>query len=126
MRWPKERWGISKKGTLSFFPEHVFVQEDILPLGVMEPTGIGQRFVHTWRGSAIQYEEYVDDAVIVATIATDFEFSDEQWGLLWLTGQEQGLGASRSQGYGRYTVTGWETLPAPSGNGAVARKRVSK
>lgn len=126
VRWPKDRWGISKKGTLSFFPEHVFVQEDVLPLGVTEPSGIGQRFVHTWRGSAIQYEEYVDDAEVTATIATDFEFTDEQWGLLWLTGQEQGLGASRSQGYGRYTVTAWEPLPATAAGNGAARKKVAK
>lgn len=108
VRWPKDRWGPSRKGTLSFFAEHVFVQEDRLHLGVTEPTGIAQRFVHTWRGSGIQYEEYVDDVKLALTVATDHEFTEEQWALLWLTGEQQGLGASRSQGYGRYEVIGWE------------------
>lgn len=27
--------------------------------------------------------------------------------MLWLTGQQQGIGASRSQGFGRYEVVAW-------------------
>lgn len=108
VRWPKERWGPSRKGTLSFFAEHVFCQEDRIPLGVAEPSGVAQRFVHTWRGSGIQYEEYVDEAKLRFTVATDYDFKTEEWALLWLTGEQQGIGASRSQGYGRYTVTRWD------------------
>lgn len=110
IRWPKDRWGPSNKGTLSFFPEHVFVQEDRIPLGVTEPTGIAQRFVHTWRGSGIQYEEYVDQAKVTFTVATESKFSEEQWALLWLTAEQNGLGASRSQGYGRFEVVGWKAI----------------
>jgi hypothetical protein len=47
------------------------------------------------------------------TVRTDWELSPEQWAMIWLTGQEQGIGASRSQGYGRYTVTKWEPTRAP-------------
>lgn len=101
-------WGKTNKGLLNFVAEHVCVLEDRLYLGVDVATGINQRFVHTWRGSGIQYEEYVSDAEIEFTIATDFEFTQEQWALIWLTGEQQGIGASRSQGYGRYTVTQWE------------------
>lgn len=108
VRWPRGKWGPTNKGTLGFFAEHVFVQEDKLPLGVTEASGIGQRFVHTWRGSGIQYEEYVDDAKVCFTVATDHEFTEEQWALLWLTGEQQGLGSSRSQGYGRYEVVRWD------------------
>lgn len=110
VRWPKDRWGPSKKGTRSFFAEHVFIQDDKLHLGVTEPTGIAQRFVHTWRGTGIQYEEYVDDAKVDFTLATDHDFTAEQWAMLWLTGEQQGIGATRSQGYGRYAVTGWERV----------------
>lgn len=112
IRWPKDRWGPSRKGTQSFFSEHVFVLDDKVSLGVTDCTSIAQRFVHTWRGSAIQYEETVDDAEISFRVTTDFEFSDEQWGLLWLTGEQQGIGASRSQGYGRYEIIGWEAVSA--------------
>lgn len=107
---PLRKWGLTGKGLLGWISEHVFVVEDRLPLGVTEPTGIAQRFVHTFRGSGIQYEEYVDDAEIDFTVITDHEFSDEQWAMIWLTGQQQGVGASRSQGYGRYEVTRWERV----------------
>ena len=110
VRWPKARWGISRKATLGFIAEHVFVQEDIIPLGVTEPTGVSQRFVHTWRGSAIQYEEYVENAELSFTVTTDYDFTTEQWGLLWCTGEQQGVGASRSQGFGRYEVTRWKKI----------------
>ena len=99
-----------KKGIKAWFPEHVFVLEDRLPLGVTEPTGIVQRFVHTPRGTGIQYEEYVEDAKVGFTVVTDYDFTAEQWAMIGLTGEQQGIGASRSQGFGRYEVTGWERL----------------
>jgi len=101
-------WGKTNKGLLNFMAEHVFVLEDRLHLGVTEPTEIVQRFVHTWRGNGIQYEEVVVDAKIDFTIAADYEFTEEQWAMIWLTGEKQGIGASRSQGYGRYEITRWD------------------
>ena len=115
VRWPKDRWGPTRKGTFSFFAEHVFVQEDKIYLGVDAPTGVAQRFVHTFRGSGIQYEEYVDDVKLVFTVTTDNDFTDDQWALLWLTGEQQGIGASRSQGYGRYEVIDWEKVQVKKG-----------
>lgn len=126
IRWPKLRWGPSSKGTRSYFSEHVFVDETSLTIKgpgvtynaeqkVWEPTGIQQRFVHTWRGNGIQYEEYVEDAEIECTILTDAEngtkgITDEQWAHLWVTAETNGLGASRSQGFGRFFVIKWEEL----------------
>ncbi len=110
VRWPSERWGPTRKGTLAFFAEHVFVEEERLYLGVTEPTGVVQRFVHTWRGNAIQYEEYVEDAKIDFTVVTDHNFKATEWALLWLTGEQQGFGASRSQGFGRYEVVRWDKV----------------
>ena len=104
----QKSWGETKKFITGYFPEHVFVLDDRLHLGVTEATGISQRFVHTWRGTGIQYEEYVEDAKVSFTVVTDHEFTDEQWAMIWLTGEQQGIGASRSQGFGRYEVTRWE------------------
>jgi len=101
-------WGKTNKGLLSFLAEHVHVIEDKLHLGVTEASGITQRFVHTFRGTGIQYEEYVTDAKISFTVETDYKFTDEQWAHIWLTGERQGIGASRSQGFGKYTVTSWD------------------
>jgi hypothetical protein len=109
----KNAWGRTSKGILGFIAEHVCVVEDRLYLGVIEPSGVNQRFVHTFRGSSIQYEEYVTDAKVDFTVKSDHVFTDEQWAMIWLTGEQQGLGASRSQGYGRYAVTRWEKQDAP-------------
>lgn len=100
-------WGKTNKGLLSYIAEHVFVVDDRLHLGVTEPSGIVQRFIHTFRGTGIQYEEYVNDAKLAFALVTDHGFTDEQWAMIWLTGEQQGIGASRSQGFGRYTVTSW-------------------
>jgi hypothetical protein len=105
---PLRSWGETKKGLLGFVAEHICVQDDQLPLGRKEPDRVVQRFVHTFRGSGIQYEEVCDGPEIDATILCDFEFTEEQWAMLWLTAGQQGLGASRSQGFGRFTVTRWE------------------
>ncbi len=96
------------KGLKAWFPEHVFVIDERLYLGVTEPTGIAQRFVHTRNGSGIQYEEYVEDAKIDFSVETDHDFKESEWAAIWLAGERLGLGATRSQGYGRYEVVAWE------------------
>lgn len=103
----KNSWGRTSKGIQGFVAEHVCVVEDKLFLNTTEISSVNQRFVHTFRGSSIQYEECVENARIEFTVKTDYDFSKEQWAMLWLTGQEQGIGASRSQGFGRYTVEEW-------------------
>lgn len=121
--WPMYTWTINGlrrsgevkgdgkgKATLSYIAEHVFVQEDRIMLGVYEPDEVEQRFVHTWRGSGIQYEEIITRAEVVMTVATDHDLTEEQWGHMWLTAEQIGLGASRSQGFGRFEVVGWERV----------------
>jgi hypothetical protein len=103
-------WGKTNKGIWSFMAEHVCVGEDRLYLGRKEPDEVVQRFVSTWRGTGIHYEEVVHEPVITATVKTDYEFTDETWAMIWLTAEEQGLGAARSQGFGRFTITGWEQV----------------
>ena len=126
IRWSDGRWTIDAAGkakvvrktaertpgkaTRNWMAEHLFVEEDTIGLGVFEPSGINQRFVQTWRGSGISYEEFVNAAQLRFTVATDALFSDEIWQQLWLTAEQMGVGATRSQGFGRYAVTSWEKL----------------
>lgn len=107
---PARGWGKTNKGCLAYLAEHVCVVEDRLHLGVAEPSGVVQRFVHTWRGNGIQYEEYVEDAKISFTVETDHDFTEKEWAMIWTTGERQGIGASRSQGFGTYKVTRWERV----------------
>lgn len=106
----KMGWGKTNKGAMSFLAEHVFVLQDELYLNVTEEPKVKQSFVHTHRGSAIQYTEFVENAVIDFTVISDWDYSDRDWATIWGCGQFQGLGASRSQGYGRYEVTRWDRL----------------
>lgn len=108
-------WGNTRKYLTSYFPEHVFVAEDKLHLhrggeAVKEPSGTLQSFVHTWRGDAISYADYVTEVDIDFTVLTDHTFTKKDWAMLWLTGEKQGVGASRSQGFGQYQVTRWEQI----------------
>jgi hypothetical protein len=96
------------KGVKAWFPEHVGVVDYYLYLGVTEPTGVIQRFVHTPRGTGIQYEEYIENAKVAFTLETDHDFTEEQWAMIWLTAERMGIGASRSQGFGKFEVTRWD------------------
>lgn len=100
-----------RKGIKAWFPEHVFVVEDRLYLGVSKRDDVDQRFTLSAQyGSSITREEVVFKAIINFTIETDYRFTDEQWGVIWSTAERQGLGASRSQGFGRFEVTAWSLL----------------
>lgn len=98
----------SRKGVLSFVAEHVFVLENDLLTGRKEADHITQKFVHTFRGSGIQYEECLKDVSLTFTVVSDYDFTEEEWAMVWLTAEQEGLGASRSQGFGRFTMKRWE------------------
>jgi hypothetical protein len=102
------KWGATRKWLTNYFPEHVFVMEDRIYLGVMEPSGVLQNFVHTHRTSAIQYQEYVNKAEVTFTVVTDHDFTDDQWAMIWTTAELNGLGAGRSQGHGTFQVVKWD------------------
>lgn len=110
---PAKGWGTTSKTFPHWAPEHLIVIDHRLHLGVTSPTGIAQRFVHTFRGNAIQNEEYVENVKIDFTIQTDWEVPEERWATLWLTAEKAGLGASRGQGYGTFTVVKWDKVKQP-------------
>lgn len=113
----KMKWGTTNKGVLGFVAEHIMVVEDVLQLRgpdftdyVTGPSDVLQSFPKNPRTgqTGIQYTEIVNEASIDCTIIADHKFTDQEWAMLWLTGEQQGIGASRSQGFGRYEVTRWE------------------
>lgn len=130
-------WGETKKFITNFVPEHVFVVEDVIELyqrdpdtgqlvAVKTPTETLQQFVHTHHGSSIQYQECVRHAVITFTVIADFEFTQRDWAMIWTTGENQGIGASRSQGYGTYGVTQWDKRPVSASVTALKIKRMAE
>lgn len=106
-------WGTTRKSMLNFLVEHMFVEEDEVLLGVTDPSEVNQSFVHTWRGSGIKLEEIIRDAVVDFTLKCDYEFEVKErdfFAKVFVVGQQNGLGASRSQGFGRFKVTRFEPL----------------
>lgn len=109
-KWGRPDDGNYLKGIKGWFPEHVFVLEDRLHLGVAAATDTITRFTHARGLSSIKSFEVVENAKVEFTVVSDYPFTEEQWAMIWLTGEQQGLGADRSQGMGRYTVTRWDAL----------------
>lgn len=103
-------WGKTNKGLMSFLPEHMVVPELIIPLGVTEPTGVDMNFVHTWQGSSIKREEYVENAKVRFTVLTDWDFGNDFWTSVLTRAQVLGLGASRSQTRGRFEFLRWDRI----------------
>ena len=113
-------WGSTRKWLSNFFPEHAFVLEETVPIfqrdekgelvAVKDASGISQQFVHTHRGSSIQHQEFVADAVISFLVISDHPFTAKDWAMIWTSGEYQGVGASRSQGFGKYAVTQWDKI----------------
>ena len=113
-----ERWGKTKKGPRSFFAERVFVDPDHVLLGTPEPAGV-ELFIGHVSGpqgpqSTLTYHEYVTRPTleITVTVLRD-EVTADQWPEIWLHAQENGLGALRSQGFGRFDVTAWDRTATP-------------
>lgn len=115
--YASDRWGKTKKGPKAFFSEHVFVDPDEISLGVSEPSGIDLFIGHT-KGpqgpqSNLTYYEYVDRPKVTFILSVlEDAVTREQWANIWRHAEENGLAALRSQGNGRFKVTGFERLEA--------------
>lgn len=114
------RWGKTSKGLLGFVAEHVMVPLEFVGINdpegepVKEPSGISTHFVSTFRGTGISAEEFVRPAVVNFDVISDVDMTDPWWETVWAVAEEQGLGAMRSQGYGRFVVTRWDRCPNPA------------
>lgn len=118
-RWGKDEQGISK-GPKSYFVERVFIKPARIYLGRQEPDGI-ELFVGHPTGpqgkqANLTYYEYCDRATIAFDVMVlksgkgQDSIKPELWPHIWVQGQEIGLGAVRSQSYGRFDVEAWEAV----------------
>lgn len=106
-------WGATRKGMLNFLVEHLFVEEEKIFLGVTDPDFVNQSFVHTFRGSGIKLEEVLEGAVLSFTLAADYDFPSKDkdfFEQVMVRAEFNGLGASRSQGFGTFKTTRFEQL----------------
>lgn len=112
---PKMGWGATNKGLLSFVAEHVMVPEQYIPIcdvagkQLKAPTGVQQRFVSTFRGQGIAYEEFTSPCTLSFTVLSDHDF-DAHWPTVWSLAEQQGIGSTRSQGFGKFLTVQWDIV----------------
>ena len=80
---------------------------------VPEPSGVELMIGHlsgpSGPRSTLGYHEYVERVVLeFDVLAVRDSISTDQWANIWLHAQENGFGALRSQGFGRFYVDRWE------------------
>ena len=124
-----DRWGKTKKGPRGFTAERVFINPDRVALDRQEPDGIELFIGHTSgpKGpqSNLTYHEYVTRAVIhFAVMVAHDEVPLDAWPQIWVHAQENGLGALRSQGFGRFDIQQWE--PIKRGRVGLVKSAVDK
>ena len=131
-----DRWGATRKGTKSYLSERVFVVEDRIyltkvapgycpldpeaPLIYLTSHDVADEphrgVVHFPDGqggtnSALVAKEQVEGAVLRYTIRVHNDILDlGQWLEILELAMDQGLGASRSQSYGRFTVVQFDKI----------------
>jgi hypothetical protein len=108
-----DRWGATKKGPRSWTAERVFINPDRLHLGVADPTAVELFVGHTSEPKGPQSNltlyEYVEHPTLTFEVmAAQDDVINQHWPTIWVYAQENGLGALRSQGFGRFDVVEWE------------------
>lgn len=123
-----ERVGPTKKGAKAYFTERVFVNPDRIYLGIDEPSGIEMIIGHVsgpqGPRSTLGYHEYALRPTVTFDVLVARDLIEESWWPdIWRHAQENGFGALRSQGHGRFDLVEWDriALTEPS---AVASSRV--
>ncbi len=110
-----ERWGKTRKGPKSFLAERVFVSPARIHLERMKPDGadlfIGHVSGPQGPQSTLQHYEFVEQAQIEFEVQVVKDVIEPQhWPQIWLLAQENGLGAKRSQSFGRFDVVAFEPV----------------
>lgn len=115
-----ERWGPTKKGPKSFVAERVSVPTEKVYLGRTEADGV-HLFVGHVTGPAgpqatltrYQYCEQPTMSFIIYVLRTRAgkdTVDPDEWPFIWRAAQENGMGALRSQSFGKFWVTGFTKI----------------
>lgn len=114
----KEAYGIAKSAR-SFLAERVFVSPRTIWLGTKQPSGVEMVVGHVTgpqgQRSTLGYHEYVDEPVITFDILVTRDAIDHKWWPdLFQQMEENGIGALRSQSFGRFTTLDFKRIDARS------------
>ena len=110
------RWGPTGKGPKSYTAERVYIADDTIQLGRMEPDGLELVVGHVTgpKGpqSTLGYYQYVYGATVQFTVLSiGNEIDQQRWAEVMTYCSENGLGALRSQGHGKFDVLQFGRLP---------------
>ena len=110
-----ERWGSTKKGPKNAVSEWLFVREQHIPLGRIDPDGVHTQVGHVngpqGPRSTLTYYDYCDQPSIGFTISSVGDrVTQDQWAKVLTLGQRIGLGALRSMGYGQFCVVAFDRV----------------
>lgn len=103
------------KGAKAAFVERVFCDTPRIYLGRQEADGLEFRVGHIvdrqGPRATLGYYEYVERAEITFEISVLRDYlTPDDWADIWRHAEKNGLGAVRSQDFGRFVVTGWERI----------------
>lgn len=109
--YAKEKWGTTGKGPKAFVAERVFVEPRQLHLGMAKETGV-HLFVGHVTGpqgprSTLTNYQYAERPSLTLRLMVGTNAVKElagRWPDIWRHMQENGLGALRSQGFGRFDI----------------------
>lgn len=117
-----DKWGKTRKGPKNYLAERVFVDPAKLRFDRDEPDGI-ELIIGRVNGpqgprSVLAYHEYVErvevqfhmKAVNGSMTKPDKNADEDPWREMWVLAQENGLGALRSQGHGKFDVVQFDKL----------------
>lgn len=111
--------GYRGKGPKQYLAERVFVSPDHLLLGCIEPDGvelvIGHIIGPQGPRSTLGYHEYTTGSRLEFDVLVARDVVEEhRWPDIWELMQENGIGALRSQGYGRFDILEWDKIDPTS------------
>jgi hypothetical protein len=106
-KWPGQSKAGVRKGAMKHVAEIVFIEDDLIGLGVKEPARIEERIKHiqTPQGprSTVNRVEVVERPCIEFTMKVrDDAVLSSMWPRIWAAGEEIGLGSDRARSDGRF------------------------
>lgn len=114
-KYPGQPANVNRKGLMRYGAESVFVEEDLIGLGVTAPTRVEERVKHvmTPQGprSSIARVEVVDQPKLTCTIRVRDDFMPpEVWARVWQTAEEIGIGSDRARSDGRFSLEAFDRI----------------
>lgn len=97
---------VKHRGLKQVLQHGTVIKPQRIYLGKKEPDGYEESVCHTWRGSALKRNDFVEGCTIefqIWVVNTNI-LTKKRVKTLFELGQENGLGASRSQDYGKFHV----------------------